>query len=220
MNFHEKSRPEFINKHMFSEHSATMLIMQKPLFYCSKTRFSEDWAIRKFDKVRWNFNLKTCSKMWCKKTWKIMKNSSKKGAKINQKPIKKRGRKFMQKRSQKDASPLPPANPKEGSLLRREHTEKQQTTENQQWLRKMECERWGGVQRRARSPSRTPTRLGRQRPGADLSCLRQYTRSGPGKIVCFAKARVHAVICRSLQVQVQKNPCFYQNFHVNLWNIL
>ena len=96
----------------------------------------------------------------------------------------------MQKWCQKDARPTLPANPKEGSVLRREHTEKQQTTENQQWLRKMECERWGGVQRRARSPSRIPTRLGRQRPGADLSCLRQYTRTGPQKreepeVECF-----------------------------------
>ena len=33
----------------------------------------------------------------------------------------------MQKRSPKDASPTLPANPKEGSLLRREHAEKQQT---------------------------------------------------------------------------------------------
>ena len=53
---------------------------------------------------------------------------SKKKAKINQKPIKKRARKLMQKWCQKDARPTLPGNPKEGSLLRREHTEKQQTT--------------------------------------------------------------------------------------------
>ena len=32
----------------------------------------------------------------------------------------------------------------------------------------------------------------------DLSCLRQYTRSGPGKVRCFAKVKVHAVICSGL----------------------
>ena len=61
-----------------------------------------------------------------------MKNSSKNGAKINQKSMKKRNRKLIQKWCQKDARPTLPGNPKEGSLLRREHTEKQQTTENQQ----------------------------------------------------------------------------------------
>ena len=29
----------------------------------------------------------------------------------------------------------------------------------------------------------------------DLNCLRQYTRSGPRKIVSFAKVRLHNVIC-------------------------
>ena len=57
---------------------------------------------------------------------------SKKGANINQKSIKKQGRQIMQKWCQKDASPQPPAKPLEGSLLRREHTEKQQTTKKQQ----------------------------------------------------------------------------------------
>ena len=41
-----------------------------------------------------------------------------------------------------------------------------------------------------------PTRLGRMRPGADLSCLRQYSRSGPRKVRCHAKVKVYTVIHR------------------------
>ena len=35
-------------------------------------------------------------------------------------------------------------------------------------------------------------------PRVDLSCLRQCTRSRPGKIVCFSKDRVHTIICSGL----------------------
>ena len=35
-------------------------------------------------------------------------------------------------------------------------------------------------------------------PRVALSCLRQCTRSGPGKIVCFSKDRVHTIICSGL----------------------
>ena len=48
------------------------------------------------------------------------------------KPLKNEVRKMMQKGSQKGASPQPPADPLEGSLLRREHAEKQQTNKKQQ----------------------------------------------------------------------------------------
>ena len=39
--------------------------------------------------------------------------------------------------------------------------------------------------------------------GVDLCCLRQYTRSGPKKIVCFAKVRVHTVIENSEKMESQ-----------------
>ena len=53
-----------------------------------------------------------------------------------------------------------------------------------------------------------------QRPGKSriapksyLSCLRQYTRSGPRTIVCFAKVRVHTVICSGLASSGAEKTC-------------
>ena len=173
------ARPKFINKPMIFKHSATTLIMLKPLFYCSKTGFPEDWAIRKLDEIQWNFMQKTYSKMWCEKQWQIMKNSSKKGAQIEQKSIQKRGPKIDAKMIPKRRQPPTPTRPLEGTLLRREHAEKQPTNKittmiAESWRVqkgevqcKMECERWGALRKRAQSTSRTPTRLGRLRHGAD-----------------------------------------------------
>ena len=42
-----------------------------------------------------------------------------------------------------------------------------------------------------------PTRFGREQPGADLNCLRQYSRPGPRKV------RVHAKICVWLECKRQ-----------------
>ena len=99
---------------------------------------------------------------------------------------------MMQKWSQKGPSPLGAGSPLEGSLLRREQTNRKTTN----YCRKLEVLCKCRVHKESeQSTRRIPTRLGRLRPGADLSCLRQCTRSGPRKIVCIAKVRVHTVIC-------------------------
>ena len=121
-----------------------------------------------------------------------MKNGSKKGAKIELKSIKKRGPKIdakrVPKRAQLPGGGGPPRRfpSKKGTC--RKTTNKQKNNND---CRKLEVQ----CRKSEQSTNRIPTRLGRLRPGADLSCLRQCTRSGPWKIVCLAKVRVHAVIC-------------------------
>ena len=118
-----------------------------------------------------------------------MKNGSKKGAKIKLKSIKKRRPKIDAKRVRKRA--LPPG----GREPPRRFPSKKGTVQKNNKQTKKATLRSCGARKGSRARNRTPTRLGRLRAGADLSCLRQCTRSGPWKIVCLAKVRVHTVIC-------------------------
>ena len=59
-------------------------------------------------------------------------------------------------------------------------------------------------------------------PRVDLSYLRQCTRSGPGKIVCFSKDRVHTIICSGLAGSVAYEHIFWE-LHSNLgrlWDLI
>ena len=53
------------------------------------------------------------------------------------------------------------------------------------------CAEWGATQ--VTNPN---TPFGRERPGADLSCLRQYSRPGPREGLFFCLAGVPAIVCR------------------------
>ena len=62
----------------------------------------------------------------------------------------------------------------------------------------MKCE--GHVRRELANPNTPAARGVNPRPGADLGCLRQYSRSGPwGKLV-HLKRNAHTVICKGFSV--------------------
>ena len=116
----------------------------------------------------------------------------KNGAKIHQKTIKKRGPKNDAKRVPKRALPPGGREPPRRFPSKKGTVQKNnKQTKNNNDCRKLEVQ----CRKSEQSTNPIPTRLGRLRPGADLSCLRQCTRSGPWKVVCLSKLRVHTVVC-------------------------
>ena len=120
----------------------------------------------------------------------------------------------MQKGCQKGLCPLGAPSPLEGSLLRREQTNRKTTN----YCRELEVLCKCRVHKESeQSTNRIPTRLGRLRPGADLSCLRQCTRSGPWKVVCLSKLRVHTVVCSGFaDLGAKSNKLFKRNHEKTL----
>ena len=135
----------------------------------------------RFEKLQ-KYHEKYVEKSDSKTIEKSSKNRWKMEPKSIKKPSKNEVQKMMQKWSQKGASPQPPADPLEGSLLRREQYRKRTNKQKNNKLlqnahvgcRKVRCSaRWsakgaGAVQKREQSTNRIPTRLGRLRPGADF----------------------------------------------------
>ena len=62
----------------------------------------------------------------------------------------------------------------------------------------MKCE--GDVQRELANPNTPAARGVNPRPGADLGCLRQYSRSGPRGSWVHLKRNAHTVICKGFSV--------------------
>ena len=89
-------------------------------------------------------------------------------------------------------------------LLRRNPSRK--TTKQQENIQKENIQKEIHPERE-RAHGRSPTRSWLEqsiRPGADLSCLRQYTRTGPEKVGCMGKRRRIRLLAGALQMKVRK----------------
>ena len=66
------------------------------------------------------------------------------------------------------------------------------------WSAEVKCE--GDVRRVFTNPNTPAARGVNPRPGADLGCLRQYSRSGPRGSWVHLKRNAHTVICKGFSV--------------------
>ena len=136
-----------------------------------------------------------CSKKVCKNKEKWSENGAKKGAKINENPLKNRSEKKNGAREYRPVKRNQSA-VAGGNQIQQDRKQIRRKKPNDLancWRRT--ADRWSADRRSAdrRSaegevltgePRHTLTRLGRKRPGADLSCLRQVSAPGPGTMGC------------------------------------
>jgi len=126
-----------------------------------------------------------------------------------------RSKKTSKKRTKTEPSLVPahaPGLTPNGFRPGGQHAGKQQNnkkTTREGARQRVQCE--GALREKTARQLRTPTRLGRLRPGADLSCLRQCPRTGPLKNERMQKRGSIRSLAGAVQLWNENHYKFLQN---------